>query len=114
MTGVKLSQKERDEVVTKGYLEDVLDQRNFVNKDYFHNTLNLVLESKNYSTNDRLDMVIEEVASIKTQLSQMQIELGEDNRRHMSALMEDNRHQISLLIEAFEARFERIERKVFA
>ncbi len=94
MTSVNLSQKERGELVTKGY---------------FHDTLEEVLESKNYATNDRLDMVIEEVASLKVEVT----ESREESLRHMSALMEDNRHQISLLIEAFEARFEWIECKVF-
>lgn len=91
MRKIKLSSKERKEPVTKGYFNDVL-------------------ESRNYAKNERLDMVIEEVAEIKVKL----IELGEENRRHMSALMEDNHHKFRLLIEAFEARFERIERKLFA
>lgn len=109
MSKRKLSSKESKELVTKGYLEEVLESKNYVTKGYFYDTLEKVLESKDYATNDRLDMVIEEVASLKVQVT----EFREESFRHMSALMEDNRHQFRLFMEAFEARFERIERKVF-
>jgi CRISPR/Cas system type I-B associated protein Csh2 (Cas7 group RAMP superfamily) len=92
----KLSKKERGEVVTKGYLHDVLDDklRNYVTKDY--------MESKNYVTKDYLD----------ERFIKFRKEINKDFAHHTGVLMEDNHDTIKTLIEAFENRFERIDRRL--
>ena len=97
----KLSQKERNESVTKGYLED----QDYVTKEYFHDTLEATLDKKDYATKDYVGASFEAM-DLKFQ------GYMEDSRRHMTMLMEDNRHQIRLLMEGTNARFERIERHV--
>ncbi len=82
----KLSTKERDEVVTKGYLED----QDFVTKQY--------IEEQNFVTKDYLDMRLET--------------FQKDMYQHITALMEHNREQTLVLIDAFQGRFERIERRL--
>ena len=94
----KLSQKERGEVVTKGFLEDYIDSKDFVTKDY----LDQVLESKNYVTKNYLHQTLEETFS----------KYRQENRRHLEALMEDYHQRVYPLVELFDARFERIERKI--
>ena len=89
----KLTQKERNEAVTKGYLED----RDYVTKDYIHDSF-AAMELRMERRFDLIDQKFEL--------------LREESYRHMVSLMEDNRHQIRILMEGNNIRFERIERHV--
>jgi hypothetical protein len=92
----KLTKKERGEVVTKGYLFDSLDERDYVTKDFLMN------EFKPQFKNELKTELIEE----------LQIVINDSFARHIQALMEDNHATIMTLIESFENRFERIEKHV--
>lgn len=94
----KLSQKERGEVVTKGFLEDYLDKtlesKNYVTKDY--------LTQQNFVTKDwALDMS-----------ETFEKRIVEEFRNHTGALMEFHAHQNQLIVDALVSRIERIERHV--
>jgi hypothetical protein len=86
----KLTQKEREEFVTKGHLED----QNFVTKQY--------LQDQNFVTKDYLNEVLE----CRFEKSQ------KEYFAHLQALMEDYHGRIYTLVELFEARFERIEHRL--
>ena len=105
----KLSQKERGEVVTKGFLEDYLDKtlesKNYVTKDY--------LESKNFVTKEYLDQqnfVTKDWALDMFETFEKRI--VEEFRNHTGALMEFHTHQNQLIVDALISRIERIERHV--
>jgi len=82
----KLSNKEREDNVTKGYLHDVLDDKlsAYVTKDF------LINDFKN----------------------QLKIELEDSFTRHIQVLMEDNYSTTMTLIEAFQNRFKIIEKHI--
>lgn len=106
----ELSQKEREETVNKGYFydtfEEVLENKNYVTKDYFHITLEEILESKNYVTKDwALDM-------FETFQKSIENNLREDFQRHTNSLVEMIRHENKIISEAIMSRVERIERHV--
>lgn len=86
----KLSTNEREEVVTKGYLEDFMESRQYVTKEY--------MESKQYVTKDYLD----------DRLDKHQKEYF----THIEALMEDYHGRMYTLVELFERRFERVEHRL--
>ena len=88
----KIYPKEREETVTKGFFEDYLDSKNYVTKEY--------LDSKNYVTKEYLNQTLDN--RFET--------FQKDMYQHIGALMEHNREQTLLLIDAFQSRFERIER----
>jgi hypothetical protein len=79
----KLSPKERKESVTKGFLVDYL-------------------QSMEYVTESKLKEILDDRFS----------KFQKDIHQHLNALMEHNREQTLTLIEAFQGRFERIERHV--
>lgn len=106
----KLSKKERGEAVTKGYLEDqnyvtkdFLKSQNYVTKDF--------LKSQNYVTERYLDQKLEKYVT-KDWASEMFEIYDKRAQDRMETLMEDNRDAIKSIVEAFESRFERIERKL--
>jgi hypothetical protein len=94
----KLSTKERGETVTKGFLVDYLETKEYVTVS----RLEEILDSKNYVTKDYLEQTLD------TRFNAFQ----KDMHQHLNALMEHNREQTLILIEAFQGRFERIERHV--
>jgi hypothetical protein len=67
----KLSQKEREEVVTKGYLSDVLEERNYITKDYFEehleSTINKALEKQSKEFYQHMEALMEH------QMNQLQV-----------------------------------------
>jgi hypothetical protein len=90
----KLSQKERNETVTKGFLVDYLEKQEYITRP----VLEEILESKNYVTKDWAQDMFE------TLLREFQ--------NHTSALAESFRHENSLIIEALTHRIERIENHI--
>jgi len=64
--------------------------------------LNNLLEEKQYVWKGYLD----------ERFVKFRKEINEDFKTHTAVLMEDNHDTIKMLIEAFENRFERIERKL--
>lgn len=109
----KLSTKEREEIVTKGFfvdyletkeyvtesrLREILDSKNYVTEDFLVEYVHAILDSKNYITKDYLDMRFEKAQKTTHQ--------------YMQALMEHSREQTLVLIDAFQGRFERIERRL--
>jgi hypothetical protein len=80
----KLSQKERDEAVTKGFLEDYLDE---------------VLESKNYITKDYFE---ERLESTITKALEKQ---SKDFYQHMDALIEHQLHSLQTFMESMDDRY---------
>jgi len=90
----KLSQKERNEVVTKGFLID----NNFVTES----RLEEILDSKNYVTKDWAQEMFETFQKI----------IREDFAQQTGALIEAFRHENRLVVEALESRIERVERYV--
>lgn len=99
----KLSQKQRGEIVTKGYLHDLLDEKDYVTKEYLNN----LLESKNYVTKEFL------MGEFKTTFrNELEIFVEDSFKRHVNALMEDDRDTVMTLIEVFQNRFEIIEAKL--
>ncbi len=101
----KLSQKERNESVTKGFLEDYkdfLERKKYVTES----SLKKTLENKDYVTKDFLkkqDYVTKDWAT------EMYQKITEEFARHTNALVEMIRHENRLIIEALEHRIERIE-----
>ncbi len=87
----KLSKKERNEAVTKGFIED----QGFVTKGYLEDVLN----EKDYVTKSYMHEAFEV--------------LDHKMQHYTTVVMEDNRAQTLKLIEAFDSRFIRLERAVF-
>jgi hypothetical protein len=81
--GIKISKKEREELVTKGFLID--------NKYLTIRTLDEILDPKNRITQEQLDTKINL--------------LREDARQHLEALMEHRMHQLQVLMEQIDARY---------
>ncbi len=83
----KLSKKESKEIVTKGflvnYLEQVLESKNYITKDY--------LESRNYITKDYFE----------DRLTKQSAEF----RQYIESLMEHQVHQLQVLIEQMDDRY---------
>lgn len=77
----KLSKKEREKVVTKGYLED----KDYVTKDYLDKKLD------NYVTKDYLDIRLNE--------------LSKEFKDYVSALIEHQTHQLQTFYEGFDNRY---------
>ena len=90
----KLSQKERNEPVTKGFLADYLDKKEYITRP----VLEEILESKNYVTKDWAQGMFETILS--------------EFRTQTGALIESFRHENRLVIESLESRIERVERYV--
>lgn len=90
----KLSQKERNEPVNKGFLVD--------NHYLTEERLEEILDSKNYATKDYVyDMFETFEKSIVNEFS-----------RQTGSLIEAFRHENRLVIESLESRIERVERHV--
>ena len=83
----KLSQKEREEVVTKGFLSDYLDSKNYITKDY--------LDSKNYITKDYLEDYLD--MRFKKQTLEF--------KQYLDSLMEHQMHQLQILMEQMDERY---------
>ena len=97
----KLTQKEREEAVTKGYVEDqdfvtmkTLKKHDYRTEAYFKKALS----SEDFATKE---YVAEAFAAMDTKF-----------QRYIQSLMEDNRHYFQVLMEGNNMRFERIERHV--
>lgn len=86
----KLSQKERGEVVTKGFLEDYLDSKNYITRDY--------LDSKDYATRSHVDSIFNYYQS--------------DMKHHIDSLIEQQHDYFRAIIETLEGRFERNEERL--
>jgi hypothetical protein len=82
--GKKLSKKEEGEVVTKGYLRDYLDE---------------VLESKNYITKDYFEERLE--STINKALEKQ----SKDFYQHMDALIEQQLHSLQTFMETMDDRY---------
>ena len=86
---INLSKKQREEVATKGFVADVLDEKlsQYVTKDYLKNEFTLFRK-------------------------EFRKEINSDFERHVGALMESNQDAIMMVIEAFQNRFEQIENRL--
>lgn len=110
----KLTQKERNEDVTKGYLED----QGYATKEYVHDSFEVMdarMESRFEVIDQKFDAVDRKFDAIDRRFDALDQKLElfrEESYRHMVSLMEDNRHQIRILMEGNNMRFERIERHV--
>lgn len=80
----KLSQKEKGEIVTKGYLGEYIESKDFATRDY----------------------VLEMFEVFEKRITQ---EFKQEFKQHTSALMEFQSHQTQLIIEALLSRIERVE-----
>ncbi len=79
----KLSQKEREEVLTKGFLID--------NKYLTLRTLDEIMDPKNRITKEQLE-------------SKLKL-LKDDARQHIESLMEHQMHQLQVLMEQMDERY---------
>lgn len=110
----KLAQNRREEVVTMGYLEDFMEEKDYVTRDYLFEAL----ESQRMLINQDMQQMKSELREdmlhmrdeLREDMSHMRDELRNDSYHYMKSLMEDNRHQIRILMEGNNMRFERIER----
>lgn len=87
----KISKKEREEVVTKGFLVDYLDSKDYITKDY--------LDSQNYVTKDYFETRLE--STINKALEKQSKEFY----RHMEALMEHHMHSLQVFMENMDERY---------
>lgn len=94
----KLSQEERKEPVTKGFLVDYLDKQEYITRP----VLEEILESKNYVTKEWAIGMFE----------MFHKRISEDFARQTGALIEIIRHENSLIVEALTHRIERVEKYV--
>lgn len=81
----EISQKEREEVVTKGFLSDYLDSKNYITEDYLDKRLEI------YVTKDYLDVRLQEQTT--------------EFKQYMEALMEHHMHQLQVFIEHMDDRY---------
>ena len=94
----KLSQKERKEPVTKGFLADYLKEQQYITRP----VLEEILDSKNYVTKDwAMEM-----------FQMFQKSITDEFSRQTGALIESFRHENRLIVEALEHRIERVENYV--
>lgn len=94
----KLSQKERKETVTKGFLADYLNEQQYITRP----VLEEILESKNYVTKEwTIDM-----------FEMFHKRISEDFARQTGVVIEAFRHENSLIVEALTHRIERVENYV--
>lgn len=111
-----LSQKERKESVNKGYFQDVLDEvlesKDYVNKEYFHNTLEEVLESKDYVNKEYFHDTLEEVLESKDYVTKGYIE--EQGFVTKKYIEEQNFATKDYVHDAFEAFQKEMQRHVNA
>ena len=87
----KLTLKERDEVVTKGYLEDILEQK------------------LGYELDQKLDQKLNKMFNDKFALWSKEME------RHVASLIENSDSKFEIFYEGFEGhdvRIRRIERQI--
>jgi hypothetical protein len=130
----KLSQKEREEPATKGfledyleytlkkkghvtqkfliehgyvtqeYLEDVLENREFLTKDF--------LESKNYVVNEHIKRKYVTKIYSQDMFETLQLKMNEDFKHHINSLVEMIREENHIIVEILLGRIERVERYV--
>ncbi len=101
----KLSQKERKEVVDKGYLEDILESKDYITKDY--------LGSRNYVTKDWAQDMFQSFRTLINQDFSEQLRLqGIENRQYLQTIMEYSEEKFQVFTEKIDMRIERIERHV--
>jgi hypothetical protein len=130
----KLSQKERGEVVTKGFLKDYLDSKNYITKDYLDSKNYITkdyLDSKNYITKDYLDSknyITKDYLDSKDYITREYLEgkdyatrshvdsifdyYQSDMKHHIDSLIERQHDYFRAIIETLEGRFERNESKL--
>lgn len=110
----KVSQKEREEVATKGFLQDqdfvtkeFLQEQNFVTKDF--------LQQQNFVTKDFLqeqnfvtkDFLLDSLGAYATK-DYLDIRLKEqttDFKQYLDSLMEHQMHQLETLMEQMDERY---------
>lgn len=85
----RLSKKEENEVVTKGFLKATLEE-SYVSKKF--------LRDQNYVTKDFLKTV--------------QAEISEDVRRHTHAMLEEYQSRLEVVVELLIGRFDRMEARL--
>ncbi len=83
----KLSKKEENEVVTKGFLKATLENGDYVSRKF--------LKDQNYVTKDFLKTV--------------QAEITADVRRHTHAMHEEYQSRLEAVVELLIGRFDRME-----
>ena len=92
----KLSQKERNEVVTKGFLVDYLDKvLDEKLESKLESKLEEKLESKNYVTKEYLE----------DRLDKSLTKQSKDFYQHMEALIEHQLHSIQTFMESMDDRY---------
>lgn len=94
----KLTKKEREEVVTKGYLNDYLESQNYVTKQYLDEKL------ENYVTKDYLDERFKYYVDVLKEVNNDKFEVIFEELR---AIREEN----SRRLEICENRLDRVESK---
>lgn len=99
----KLSQKERNEPVTKGFLVD--------NEYVTRSSLEEILDSKNYATKDYIYEMLESFEKkIQISFDQKINEIQRDNRQHLETILEYMDQKLDIFLEKVDARIERVER----
>ncbi|MCB9806110.1 hypothetical protein H6775_03045 [Candidatus Nomurabacteria bacterium] len=91
----KLSKKEREEVVTKGYLVDYLESQNYITKEY--------LESKNYVTKDYLEDKFAHYFGL----------ISEDFTQKITVAIEGLEIRLDAKFARIDERFDRLERRMW-
>ncbi len=86
----KLSKKEREENVTKGFLTDFLEEGGYVTESF--------IVSQNYATKDYVSEIFNYYQS--------------DMKHHIDSLIERQHDYFCAIIETLEGRFERNERDI--
>jgi len=85
----ELSQKEREEVVTKGFLVDYLDKKEYITRPVLEEILEKKLEP--YVTKDYLDKRMKEQSA--------------DFRQHLDSLIEHHMNQLQIFMESMDERY---------
>lgn len=98
----KLTKKERDAVVTKGYVYDLIEKQDFLIYKYLKSkdfVTKKQLKENDYVTKKYYFDTLEKVVSrrIKKQKSEF--------RSDLDALMEHHMHQLQVLFEGFDDRY---------
>jgi hypothetical protein len=87
----KLTKKQREEVVTKGYLEDLLEEKDYVTKSHLNETLYDMMNTMSETMDRKISIAMDK-------------QLQEFNR-NMGALMEHQMHQIQIMFESLDTRY---------
>lgn len=98
----KLSKKEREELVTKGYLNDLIEKKEFLIYKYLKKkgfATKKELNLDKYVTKEYYNDTLEEIVSKRFKKQDTK------NRGDIEALMEHHIHQLQVLLEGLDHRY---------